>query len=106
MLKTLSVNYAPPLGFTRIRFPNRYCISKCLIDSGNLFNDIISLELAQYLNLKYRPTSKRAGTANKDAKCDIIGRIKTPIKICLENIQWEGKSWMKTCLSEIPSKKS
>ena len=51
-----------------------------------MFNDIISLDLAKSLNLKYRRTNKKAGTADRSAKCDITGRVVKPLKIHLENI--------------------
>ena len=56
------------------------------MDSGNLFDDIISLELVDRLKLKYGPTSKRAGTADRSAKCDIVGKLARPVKIHVENI--------------------
>ena len=76
----------PTLGFTRARIVHRNCIVRALIDSGNLFHDIISADLAERLNLKIRPTKRRAGTASRQASCDIIGRVKSPVKICLEHI--------------------
>ena len=74
-----------PLGYTRVKIVGRNAITKCLIDSGNLFSCLMSKDLADQLGVKVKPVNKSVGTANKNAIGKIIGRT-VPIKICIESI--------------------
>ena len=42
--------------------------------------------MSNKLGLKVRTTNRKVGTASRHAYCDIIGRVKLPLKICIENI--------------------
>ena len=53
--------------------PLLYANKGCLIDSGNLFNDIISRETAESLGLKFTPHSEKLHSAN-GKEINIIGR--------------------------------
>ena len=59
--------FQPALGYTRVKFAGRNMLTKCLIDSGNLFHDLISYELATKLQLKITKINKNIGTASNKA---------------------------------------
>ena len=46
---------------------------KALIDSGNLFGDIMSERLANLLKIKYKPCANKAGTAIANQKVHVLG---------------------------------
>ena len=56
------------------------------MDSGTSFDDIISPELAEQLNLRYGPPLRKAGTADQSARCAMVVRMMKLIEIHLENI--------------------
>ena len=76
-----------PRGFVRVKIGGRQMLSRAIVDSGNLFGTAISLELAQRLKLKLNHTNKRVGTADKTNSVKVVGRVKTPIKIYIENVK-------------------
>ena len=76
-----------PKGFIRVKIGSRDVLCRALIDSGNLFGTAISSDLAKRLNLKLNHTNKRVGTAVKSGSAQVIGRVKVPFKIYLENIK-------------------
>ncbi len=45
---------------------------KALIDSGNLFGDIMSERLANLLKIKYKPCTNKAGTAVANQKVHVL----------------------------------
>ena len=78
-------NKEKPVGFIRTKIFNRSILNKTLIDSGNLFGDLISEEFAKLLNLKIFGTPRDAGTASKNGTITVMGRVK-PIQLYLEGI--------------------
>ena len=56
------------------------------MDSGNLFSDLISLELAEKLNLKFEPVNKEVGTASQTGAMQIIGKVHQ-LKMFIEGIK-------------------
>ena len=64
----------------------RNVLTKCLFDSGNFFSDLISENLARELNIKIDTSfQKTVGTAQAQAKCEVIGRA-GKLHIHIENI--------------------
>ena len=74
------------MGYIRTKIHSRNILVKALIDSGNLYSDLISEELAKKLNLKIIPSSKTVGTAASSGSIQIVGRI-PHMKVFLENIK-------------------
>ena len=64
---------------------NRSILSKVLIDSGNLFGDLISEEFATLLKLKLHGTERSVGTAAANGCVTILGKT-APVKLYLEGI--------------------
>ena len=60
-------------------------MSKVLIDSGNMFGDLISEELAMLLSLRITGQPKTVGTASSNGSVSILGKTK-PFKLYLEGI--------------------
>ena len=56
-----------------------------LIDSGNLFADLISEDLAKRLKLKVSGTPRTVGTASTQGKVTIVGRS-NPFYLYLEGV--------------------
>jgi len=56
-----------------------------LVDSGNLVNDLISLEFAKKIRVPFTPVEKKIGTAAKGGSVNIVGRSE-PFKIFIENM--------------------
>jgi len=56
-----------------------------MIDSGNLAQDLVSLEFAELIGAEYRPHQQKVGTAAKGGTVTIVGRCK-PIKLFIENV--------------------
>ena len=75
-----------PVGYIRAKMFNRSVLIKTLIDSGNLFADLISADLARKLKLKISGNTKKVGTANSQGTVTILGRT-NPIKLYLEGVQ-------------------
>ena len=57
----------------------------CLIDSGNLFNDIISRETCDIMMVPYETASVRLKTANVK-QIMIIGRVRKPIYFKIDTV--------------------
>ena len=79
-------NTKTPLGYIRCKIYGRNILVKTLIDSGNLYADLISEELAKKLKIPYDKINKEVGTASQDGSIKIIGRAKN-MKIFLEGIK-------------------
>lgn len=75
-----------PVGYLRAKIFGRGVLSKVIIDSGNLYNDLISEELCKKLNLKIIGKSKQVGTASSTGTVLILGQVQ-PFKIYLENMK-------------------
>ena len=74
-------------GFVRVKIYKRDIICKGLLDSGNLFNTLISEELFQGLGLKMNSNeSPEVGTANSAQTIEILGRSE-PFQIFLEGVR-------------------
>lgn len=74
-----------PVGYLRCKVYNRSILIKSLVDSGNMFGDLISEELATLLNLRITGQPKTVGTASSSGSVSILGKTK-PLKIYLEGI--------------------
>ena len=74
-----------PVGYLRCKIYNRSILIKSLIDSGNMFGDLISEELATLLSLRITGQPKTVGTASSNGSVSILGKTK-PFKIYLEGI--------------------
>ena len=74
-----------PVGYIRAKVYNKSILVKALVDSGNLFADLISEDLARKLKLKVTGTERKVGTASTQGSVTIIGRAK-PFKLYLEGI--------------------
>ena len=59
---------------------------KALIDSGNLFGDIMSERLANLLKIKYKPCTNKAGTAVANQKVHVLG-LADPFDLVLEGLE-------------------
>ena len=59
---------------------------KALIDSGNLFGDIMSERLANLLKIKYKPCTNKAGTAVANQKVHVLG-LADPFDLILEGLE-------------------
>ena len=59
---------------------------KALIDSGNLFGDILSERLANLLKIKYKPCANKAGTAVANQKVHVLG-LADPFDLILEGLE-------------------
>ena len=76
----------PPAGYIRVKIANRSVLARCLIDSGNLFGNLISEKFAQTLRLKIVGSEKIVGTASEAGKLTILGKVSSPLRIYLENV--------------------
>ena len=74
-----------PLGYVRVKIFNRSILAKALVDSGNLFADLISEELAKLLRLKIYGQPRTVGTAANAGTVTVLGRTK-PFYLFLEGI--------------------
>ena len=74
------------MGYIRAKVYNRSILLKVLIDSGNLFADLISEKLAKTLNLQIYGSQKNVGTASTQGSVTVLGRTK-PFRLYLEGIQ-------------------
>ena len=59
---------------------------KALIDSGNLFGDIMSERLANLLKIKYKPYANKAGTAVANQKVHVLG-LADPFDLVFEGLE-------------------
>ena len=86
-MKSNSLQSSPgrPVGFLRTKIHNRSILTKTLIDSGNLFGDLISEEFAKLLSLPLSGQAKTVGTANSEGSVTILGKTR-PLKLHLEGI--------------------
>ena len=71
----------------RAKIGHRAILVKCLIDSGNLFGNLISKEFAKTLRVKYRGVEKTVGTAANDGALTILGKAVSPIRLYLEDVK-------------------
>jgi len=65
-----------PVGFIRAKIFGRAILVKSLIDSGNLFADLISEKLAKMLKLKITGTERKVGTAAANGSVTVTGKAK------------------------------
>ena len=64
--------------FCRAKIYKRGIIFKTLIDTGNLYENLISAEFANGLGLKIDDSCATAvGTAHKDGKMNILGKTES-----------------------------
>ena len=70
-----------------MKIGGRQILGRALVDSGNLFGTAISSDLAKRLKLKLNHSHKRVGTADKTDCVKVISRVKTPVKIYIENVK-------------------
>jgi hypothetical protein len=73
------------VGYLRSKIYSRSVLNKTLIDSGNLFGDLISEEFAILLKLPITGCPKTVGTASTNGSVTILGKTK-PLKLYLEGI--------------------
>ena len=73
------------MGYIRANKPQSKIFIKALVDSGNLFGEIVSEKLANLLNLKYKPCTVRAGTAVSGQQVQILGKAE-PMDLILEGL--------------------
>ena len=73
----------PPGGYCRAKIYNRSILVKTLIDSGNLFGDLISEQFAKTLKLEVFGNSHQVGTASKNGKVTVLGKTR-PFFLFLE----------------------
>ena len=66
--------------------PESTCFIKALVDSGNLFGDIISGKLATALKIPYKPCTKKAGTAVSGQNVHVLGQA-DPFFLILEGLK-------------------
>ena len=76
-----------PAGYVRAKIGHRAILVKCLIDSGNLFGNLISEEFAKTLRVKYKGVEKTVGTAANDGALTILGKAVSPIRLYLEDVK-------------------
>ena len=74
------------LGYIRALKKNTKTFIKALVDSGNLFGDIMSEKLAKILKLQIKPCNKKAGTAVSNQKVHVLGKV-DPFELILEGLQ-------------------
>ena len=74
-----------PVGFVRAKLQFKSFLVNILIDSGNLFSDLISEKLAKQLKLPINGSPRTVGTASTNGRVTIIGRTK-PFSLYLEGI--------------------
>ena len=74
------------MGYLRCKIHSRNILVNCLIDSGNLFADLISEQLAKVLNLRIIGTNRKVGTASTNGTVEILGKT-APIRIYLEGVR-------------------
>ena len=74
------------LGYIRALKSGSRVFIKALIDSGNLFGDIMSERLAKTLNVKYKPCMSKAGTAVANQKVHVLG-LADPFELVLEGLE-------------------
>ena len=80
-----SLGDKPPVGYIRAKVYSRGVLLSALVDSGNLFADLISEKLARTLSLKISGTARTVGTASAKGSVTVLGRVK-PFRIYLENM--------------------
>ena len=88
--QTIGINNVPqeaeaPKGYVRIKTANRSMITHALVDSGNLYHDLISEELAKRMSLKVEGRPRKIGTASKQGSVDVIGHV-AAFKFYIENV--------------------
>ena len=76
-----------PAGYVRAKIGHKALLVKCLIDSGNLFGNLISENLAKTLRVRYKGVEKTVGTAANDGALTILGRAIIPIRLYLEDVR-------------------
>ena len=74
------------LGYIRALKKNTKTFIKALVDSGNLFGDIMSEKLAKILKLQIKPCNSKAGTAVSNQKVHVLGKV-DPFELILEGLQ-------------------
>ncbi|MGB0246440.1 MAG: reverse transcriptase domain-containing protein [Paracoccaceae bacterium] len=87
MVDSLDNNAKPgrAVGYVRTKIYKRNILCKTLIDSGNLFGDLISEKFAKLLNLPIFGSQRTVGTASAKGSVTIMGKTK-PIFVYLEGI--------------------
>ena len=76
----------PSIGYVRVKIRKRLLLTKAIIDSGNLYGDIISEQLAKDMGLKIRSSPASVGTAAAGGSVKVLGRVQ-PIDIYIEGIK-------------------
>jgi len=75
----------PPVGYIRAKVHGRGVLMSALLDSGNLFADLISEKLARTLSLKISGTARTVGTASAKGSVTVLGRVR-PFRVYLEGM--------------------
>lgn len=75
----------PPVGYIRGKLYNRSLLVRILIDSGNLFSDLMSEKLFKLLHVTMEGPIREVGTASKAGTVTVLGRTK-PFRLFLEGI--------------------
>ena len=75
----------PPVGYIRAKVHGRGVLMSALLDSGNLFADLISEKLARTLSLKISGTARTVGTASAKGSVTVLGRVR-PFRVYLEGL--------------------
>lgn len=78
-------NPGRPVGYIRSKIYNRSILNRTLIDSGNLFGDLISEEFSKLLKLPIIGKERTVGTAASHGKVTILGKTRS-FKLYLEGI--------------------
>lgn len=85
-VKRVRVPFFPSLGYIRDNYTTKSEIFiQALVDSGNLFGDIMCEKLAKMLKLQYNPCSLKAGTAVSGQQVQILGKT-NPMDLILEGL--------------------
>ena len=74
------------LGYIRALKKNTKTFIKALVDSGNLFGDIMSEKLVKILKLQIKPCNSKAGTAVSNQKVHVLGKV-DPFELILEGLK-------------------
>lgn len=75
-----------PVGFIRTKLQNRAVLLNTLVDSGNLFGDLISEELQKRLKLPIMGRVRTVGTAHASGKVTILGKTR-PLSLYMEGLK-------------------
>jgi len=65
--------------FVRVKICRKKFLAKMMVDSGNLAQDLVSLEFAELIGAEYKPHQQKVGTAAKGGTVTIVSSIEVPL---------------------------